>query len=136
VKKNRASKITALAGLTWSVVVSIMLVFLPVYRGVSVDSSGPQSALPTETLIQVNGYRALFLLLIYVLLTAAAAVPILRASHLWGIPRAIVWIAAVMLMIYIVLSGFSIGPFFLPAGLLLIAAAILSEINNRRVSQH
>jgi hypothetical protein len=132
VKKNRASKIVALAGLTWSVVMSIVLVFVPVYSGSSVSRSCQAARSSTATLIQVNGWWVLSLLAIPVLLAAAVALPILRTTGIWGVRRAVVWIGAVILLIFVVLAGFSIGFFYLPAALLLIAAAVLAEINIRK----
>lgn len=127
-KKKRAAKIVATAGLTWSVVMSMVLIFLPVYSGTTVNSSGEQVTAMRATLIQVNGWWVLFLLAIPVLLTLAAALPIIRNPNLWGVRRAVVWIGATILLIFVVLAGFSIGFFYLPAALAVIAAAILAEI--------
>jgi hypothetical protein len=135
VKTKKAAKIVATAGLTWSVLMSIALVFLPLYSGSTVNSAGLQALDSTETLIEVNGYQVLYLLLIPILLTLGAALPIIRNPDLWGVRWAVVWIGASMLLVFVVLASFTIGIFYLPAALLIIAAAVLAEIKPRKTAK-
>ena len=106
---QRLSRYFAIGGLLWSIVMSIILIFIPVYSGVKQSSSGQPPESSTATLIQVNGYWVLILLLIPVLLSLAVALPVMRAKYIWGIERAVVWSGTAILLIFVVLSGFSIN---------------------------
>ena len=114
----------ALAALSLAVAASLGLAFYPVYQGESetVSSSGVvTSSTDSATLIDENGTWAAVLL----------CVPVgLAVLGLWGALRrrkALVWIFGGVLLAFCVLGGFSIGLFYLPAGLLLLLAAGLTE---------
>jgi hypothetical protein len=65
--------------------------------------------------------------------TLTTGVPFAAMLAFPGAQRAITWIVALLLIGFSVLAGFTIGLFFLPSGLLLLLAAILTLfIRNER----
>ena len=94
------------------------------------DASSQEVRL-SESILEVNGPWVLIPLSVPVVLTAAGLLAALiargRRTRL-----ALLWLTAVLLLGFCVLTGFSIGMFSLPAGLVLLAAAIILSVNGRR----
>jgi hypothetical protein len=134
--------------LAW--IVFLFLVFWPLYQGsvttavpaVAPDGIGipPVAAAPgvssqevrfSESILEVNGPVVLIPLAVPVLLTAAGLLVALIARGRWT-RLALVLAAAVLLLGFCVLTGFSIGLFYLPAALALLASAIIFSTTRRR----
>ena len=114
--------------LTWIVV--LFLVIGPVYQGTSVTAvaSGEIPNEPTKTtatLIQVNGWGVLPILLVPVVLTGLALLTVLKTDAGQTRRKMRVWVLAVVLLVFCLLGSFSIGIFYLPSALLLVLSGIL-----------
>ena len=114
--------------LAWVVVLG--LVFGPVYQGVSVSAVAPGAPanVPTKTtatLIEVNGWSVLPILLVPAALTGWALLTILKTNAGQTRRRIIVWVASVLLLGFCILGSFSIGIFYLPSALALVLSSIL-----------
>ncbi len=122
----RLSRIGAASASGLSFIILLLLVFLPIYSGVAIDSSNQLAHKTTATLIEVNGYRVLIFLIIPVLISAA------ELSLIWFLrsPRAFritaVWVLTAFLLGFLVVTIFSIGIFYLSVFALLVAASILA----------
>lgn len=103
---DRGRNATALATMLASAAAIVLLV-APVY------SNG-------RTLIQVNGWIAL-LPLSFPVIVAVTALVLSRSV----LARRARWLAAMVLLGFVVLTGFSIGVFYLPAAAAMVAAALL-----------
>ena len=107
----------ALAAVALAVVAGLGLAFYPVYQGESqtVSSSGAvTSSSDGTTLLDENGSWVALLLCVPV---------VLAALGLWGAIRGrktLAWVSAGVLLAFCVVGGFSIGLFYLPAGLSLL----------------
>ncbi len=113
---------------TW--VVLFGLVFGPVYQGVSVSAVAPgapagEPTRTTATLIEVNGWHVLPILLVPAALTGLALLIVLRTSAGQTRRRVLVWVPAVLLLGFCILGSFSIGIFYLPSALALVLSSIL-----------
>jgi hypothetical protein len=117
----------------------LFLVFWPAYyQGVQATAVPvvPYSPLPAEqemmrvssSLIEGTGWWVLRLLLIPVALTALALAVALRAGLRSFTGQILMWTCAVLLLVLCLLGAFSIGVFYLPAGLALLAAALVRSI--------
>ena len=115
--------------LAW--VVGLSLAFGPVYQGVSVTPVLPGEAPGeatrfTATLIQANGSRVILLLAVPVVLTALALTSVLLTGAGQARRKVFLWASAILLLGFCVLGSFSIGLFYLPAALALLASAVLA----------
>ncbi len=124
-RRNRIAVILAVLSLTAALAASVLLLFMPLYEGVSVDPVTKQQTGMSATLIAVNGYRAIISLAIPPLL---AAVGLLRVARAVRLRKLVVWIPALLLGIYTFITGFSIGMFYLPSAALLLAAAVSVQV--------
>ena len=123
--------------LAWVVV--LWLVFGPVYQGVSVTPVAPgevasQPTRTTATLIEVNGWRVLPILLVPAALTGLALITVLRTDAGQTRRRVLVWIPAVLLLGFCILGSYSIGIFYLPSALALVVSSILVSRSRRRAT--
>ncbi len=138
-RHNAAVVSTAIAHiLAWVVVIG--LVFGPVYQGVSVTASAPGAAAneptkTTATLIEVNGWGVLPILLVPAALTGLALVTILKTNSGQTRHRVLVWVASVLLLGFCILGSFSIGIFYLPSALPLVFSSILVARSRVRASR-
>ncbi len=119
----------ASASFTTALVVSVALLFVPVYAGTTQTKTLPSrggvvgnSARFHRTLLQVNGERALLPLAVPVVV---AMLPLLFWRSRW---RAVVEAgAATLLVAFTVIAGFSIGLFYLPSAGAMLVAALLAR---------
>jgi hypothetical protein len=124
-----ASSWIALAAVLLAVGAGLLLAFYPVYQGVSetASSSGVvTSSSDSATLVGENGAWVVVLLCVPVALAALGLVASLRGR------RVLMWVLAAVLLGFVVLGGFSIGLFYLPAALALLVAAGLTEVRGER----
>jgi hypothetical protein len=127
--------LAALAGLA---AVVWLLFGPPAYAGQS--CTAPQPGQPmvcvdtTRTLIEENGATAIFdLALVALLVVGVGAAAVWHARTGRPGARVALWLCAVILAMFSILSGFSIGLYLLPsAGLGLLAA--LASLGNRSVA--
>ena len=135
-RHNAAVVSTAIAHiLAWVVVIG--LVFGPVYQGVSVTASAPGAAAneptkTTATLIEINGWGVLPILLVPAALTGLALV---KTNSGQTRHRMLVWVASVLLLGFCILGSFSIGIFYLPSALPLVFSSILVARSRVRASR-
>ena len=122
---SRSRRWTLLACLL-AAVPSFVLLWLPVYSIGSVShSAGPTglesstAAVEGATLSAVNGSRALLPLLMPMLLTLAPLLMPGRAGR-----RVAAYVCAGLLMVFVVLAGFSIGMFYAPSAVAMVLAAV------------
>jgi hypothetical protein len=126
--------LATLAGLT----AVVWLFFGPAYAGQSCSVGAPGQPMvcvnTTHTLIELNGAWAIFVLAqVGILVVGVGAAAVWHARTGRPSERIALWVLAVMLLVFSVLSGFSIGLFLLPsAGLGLVAA--LAALGNRRAA--
>jgi hypothetical protein len=118
---------SGLAGLAFSVALLafVYLTFGDTYSGqvCNVSPGGTsECASESSTLIEENGSRVLIPLAIPVIVTGLIAATLAGMIEL---PRPAVWLIAGGLLGFCLLTGFSIGLFFLPAALLLVIAVAM-----------
>lgn len=118
--------------LAWVVV--LWLVFGPVYQGASVTAVAPgatpsEPSRTTSTLIEVNGWRVLPILLMPAALTGLALLTVLRTRAGQVRRQVLVWVQAVLLLVFCALGSFSIGVFYLPSALALVFSGIFVSSN-------
>ena len=110
-------------------VAGIFLALYPVYQGVSESRSSNGSVTSSSdsaTLIAENGSWVILLLCVPVALGALGVIGAMRGR------RTFVWVPAVILLGFVILGGFSIGLFYAPAALALLAAAGLTQARGGR----
>ena len=113
-------KILAAISFGLAVAVSGLLLVLPTYSGWSSESPFVQQH---ATLLQVNGPRALIALAIPVLI---ALVPVLLPK--WWVRI----VAGLLLAVFVVIAGFSIGLFYFPSAFMMLMAGLLSTSMRKR----
>jgi hypothetical protein len=119
----------ALVSLLCALAASVALLWLPLYQGLSVrtqtGAAWQRGAERRATLREVNGPA------VYGLLAAPvglAAIPlVLRRYRVW---RRAVQATAVLLIAFVLLTGFSVGFFYAPSALAM-AVAALKELRRR-----
>ena len=119
-----ASGWAALVAVILAAGAGLFLALYPAYQGVSesVSSNGTvTSSSDSATLIAENGAWVILLLCVPVALAVLALLGAVRGR------RAVVWVPAVILLVFAILGGFSIGLFYAPAALALLAAAGLTQ---------
>ncbi|MCH8351562.1 MAG: hypothetical protein IIB29_15010 [Chloroflexi bacterium] len=133
-KRNDATVILAgfAHALTW--VVALVLVFGPVYQGVSVTAVTPGDVATeptrfTQTLIGANGLRVLLFLLTPVVLTGLALLTALLTHAGQARRKVLLWVPTVLLLGFCALGIWTIGLFYLPAALALVFSAVLGTLS-------
>ena len=120
----------ALAALLLAVAAGSWLAFYPgSYQGVSVTASLSGEVVQRSeqaSLLAENGMWALGLLAVPV---ALAGLGVLGAARSF---RFLLWSVAVVLLVFSVISGMTIGLFYLPAAIALLAAAALCSSSRTR----
>jgi len=120
----------ALAALLLAVAAGSWLAFYPgFYQGVSVTASSSGEVVQRNeqaSLLAENGMWALGLLAVPVTLTGLGVFGAARSF------RFLLWSVAVVLLVFSVISGMTIGLFYLPAAIALLAAAALCSSSRTR----
>ena len=120
----------ALAALLLAVAAGSWLAFYPgFYQGVSVTGSSSGEVVQRSeqaSLLAENGMWALGLLAVPVALTGLGVFGAARRF------RFLLWSVAVVLLVFSVISGMTIGLFYLPAAIALLAAAALCSSSRTR----
>ena len=120
----------AIAALLLAVAAGSWLAFYPgFYQGVSVTASSSGEVVQRNeqaSLLAENGMWALGLLAVPVTLTGLGVFGAARSF------RFLLWSVAVVLLVFSVISGMTIGLFYLPAAIALLAAAALCSSSRTR----
>jgi hypothetical protein len=118
----------------------LFLIFWPnFYSGVSETATAPgeETAVVEErtsaSLVEVNGYRIVFMLLIPVIVSGVALFSVYAEEKMGARIGFTVWAAAITLMLFAGLGAITIGIFYLPGALTLLVAAVIRE--RRRQAQ-
>ena len=133
-KRHNAAVVSAGIAHVLAWVVVLGLVFGPVYQGASVTPAAPGAPanVPTKTtatLIEVNGWGMLPILLVPAALTGLALITLLKTNAGQTRRRVLVWVPAVLLLGFCTVAIFSIGIFYLPTALALVFSAILDSFS-------
>ena len=141
-KGRRWSVVAAAVALAFAILAALYLALSPCFvaqvsgsselRPEQGGSDRPPDSRPGQTVersclsfVESRGAGAIFLLLIPAGLAAGAlAGSILRV-------RTLVWIAAAVLFLLCLLTGFSVGLFYFPAAWALVAAAVIQQVEPR-----
>lgn len=134
---NRHDRMTpsawaALVALLLTVAAGLFLAFYPVYQGVSATgSSSGVTTISSEraTLITENGLWVIVPLCVPIALAALGLLAVARRR------RVLVWVLGGVLLGFVVLSGFTIGLFYLPAAIALLLSAGLADPSGRLARQ-
>jgi hypothetical protein len=121
----RVATALAAAGLVAAVIAAAGLVFIDTYSGETcfVEPGAPARCVSeSSTLIEENGSWVIGLLTVPIMLAAG-----ILAATLLLLPKAVAWILAAVFLLGCLITGFSIGVFFLPAALLSLTAVILGK---------
>ena len=97
-------------------IISTVLLVAPVYasQSTTIGGEGPTTSASSRTLLAVNGTSVLIALLLPILL---AALPLTAQRH--PMRRRVTVTCAALLLVFCLVSGFTIGLFYLPAAFLL-----------------
>jgi len=123
---------SALAGLSLLLAVAALL-FLTFwtgyYEGEEVTADGAVVAKTSASLIEENGMDVLGLLAVPVVIAAVGC-----ATSFWRVTagKVALWTSAVLLVLFALVTGLTVGMFYLPAGLTLVLAAVVARAANRR----
>ena len=115
-----------------------VLVFVPIYQGETVAAI-PEGGIPsqpvraTATLIEVNGWSVLPIVLAPVVISGAGMLGVILAGPGLVWRRAPLGIAALLLLGICVAGAFSIGMFYLPAALAMAVSAGIGLNQRRRI---
>ena len=130
-KRHNAAVVSTGIAHVLALVVVLGLVFGPVYQGGSVTPAAPGAPanVPTKTttatLIEVNGWSVLPILLVPAALTGLALLTVLNTNAGQIRRRVLVWVPAVLLLGFCILGSSSIGIVYLPSALALVLSSIL-----------
>lgn len=114
----------------------LFLAFWPhFYQGteatpVAPDGSGGEIVSVSASLIEVNGRWVLIPILVPVVLTGLALVTAWAWNGSRGVNRLLMWATAALLLVFCGLALFSLGIFYLPAALALLASAIIMSVGS------
>ena len=118
---RRVATVLSLVALLCAGAASAYLVTAPMYGTASSSSESGELVLSSRTLVEVNGP---WVIMVVAFVTMVASAPFVLALVAPSAQRAITWLTAVLLLAFSVVAGFSIGLFFMPSALALLAAAI------------
>ena len=137
-KKSRAPILLAGLAVLLALAASIWLAFAPFYEGMEQAAQGmeqpvdaPIQVSTSATLIQVNGYWVISLLLVPVALTTIGFWGA-RSAHSPARRTKIMWASTGLLALFCILGLWSIGSFYLPAAGALGAAAAVGRFDWRQ----
>jgi len=122
---------TALTGIAHALawVAGAWFAFGPVYLSETIVATTPgepagEVSRSTATLLEVNGWQAALVLLVPVILTAMAVLASRHTNRSQVRRTVLLWGTAVLLLGFCFVAILSIGPFYLPAALVLLVAAL------------
>ena len=131
---GRGGVASALAGLSLLLAVAALL-FLTFwtgyYEGEEVTADGEVVAKTSASLIEENGMDVLGLLAVPVVIAALGF-----ATSFWRARagKVALWTSAVLLVLFALGTGLTVGMFYLPAGFTLVLAAVVTRTANSRQS--
>lgn len=133
---NRASTVLGAVAVVLAGAASLWLIFWPAfYQGVSVNPGSQETIRTSASLIEVNGYRVVFLLLIPVALAVAGFLATRTMDHRQVKGKVAIWAPAAICLVFCVAGFFSIGLFYMPTAAALVAAAVFASKQSAASSQ-
>lgn len=119
-KRLYTAKIFAMIGhlLTW--VALLFSLFYPLYQGAEITSEG--TAQKTATLVDMNGFWVVLLLLIPISLSLVASVGVIVTRLSWRHRLVMMWAGVSLLLLFCLIGLASIGLVYLPSLLVLVFA--------------
>jgi hypothetical protein len=139
IMKEKMPQTMAVIALIAALGASVMLLFLPIYSGTTTPPVNVNTGVATgqpvamsATLLEVNGPRVFIPLVIPVVLAGLGLLAVLRAKR-WRL--LFVWIAAFLLAVFVLITGFSIGMFYVPAMILSMTAAIVTQFRGDTIAK-
>ena len=128
--RNRVAKGLAGVSLLLANAALLFLAFWPYsYQSQTMSTGGGVVDETSASLIEENGMGVLVLLIIPVIMCLVAF--LVTVSRIRG-GKVIMWAMAVLLLLFGLVSIFSIGAFYLPAALALIIAAAIAKTSDTR----
>ena len=131
--RPRAPAVLAATAAVLALAATLFLVFWPYsYSGVSISSGQDEPVQTRASLIAVNGYRVMLVLLVPVVISSAGFLAVSRADPHHAGGRFLALLPALTLFLFCVLAAASIGILYFPSAVVLLTATILAL--RRRVS--
>lgn len=137
--KERMPQVLAWVALMAALGASIMLLIIPIYEGVTTPAVNVitgevtgESHKISATLVQMNGWDVLIPLSIPPVLAAVGLLAMLRTKR-WR--RLLVWMLAFLLAVFVFITGFSIGTFYVPAMILSMTCAIVTQFRGDAIAR-
>lgn len=90
----------------------------------------------SDSLIGVNGFRVVPIILIPVLLSGIGLATILTSRVSLRIRKTALWVTTVLLLVFCVLGAWSIGILYLPGAIALLVAAIAASTQRAKPTIH
>ena len=127
-ERERPTRILARISFACAAVASVWLAFSPnFYQGVEVSSTASGEGKFSASLIEINGLDVVLLLIIPVALAGSGLFGLLIPRGLVPFSiRSLLWIPAILLGIFCLVGIITIGLFYLPAEIALVAAAVMA----------
>lgn len=127
---------TLLSGLAFliSIAATVYLLYAPLYQYVRVIDTARdgETIRGTATLVEVNGFWVVYLL---VAVTLSSGAPLFVALTRPTLQRLVTWVFALLLVAFSILGSWSIGLFFMPSAILLLIAGIVMLFIRKNASQ-
>jgi hypothetical protein len=114
------------AAVLWSAALVVAAFTVPFYSGARVEPDGTTTR-TSETLVGANGLYAAGLVAFVLLVAATVWWALHRTCTRPGSrARSLAWALTSLLLFFCLLTGFTIGPFVVPAALALVGACLLT----------
>ena len=127
--RNKVSQFLAGASVLLALGAALFLALWPYYyRGESVSVDGRIIERTHASLIEENGVEVLPLLLLPMALSLSAWLLLFLKNQR---TKALMWAAAILLLVFSFFTGLTVGAFYLPAALALLLAAIAATRRHR-----
>ena len=131
--RPRISMIAAGIAVALTALATLWLLLWPYsYSGISVSSNGGEPVRTSASLIAVNGYRVVLVLLAPCALTLFGFLAIRNSGAHRLVGKIAIWLPAVALFLFCVVGAFSVGLFYFPGAVASLVAAILSGRRSRK----
>ena len=131
---QKIAKISAMIAhlLTW--IPFAFFLFVPAYRGTEITPGG--TIQKTATLVEMNGFWVIWLLLIPISLSFVASVGVIVTRLSWRYRLVMMWMGISLLLSFCLIGLASIGLLYLPSLLVLVLAAGIQTRAVRTEEQH
>jgi len=115
-----------------SIIATVNLLKAPSYRGIETTctENGCETIETTNTLVGMNGSWVIYQLVIVILVSS---LPLFAAFARPVIQRSVTWISALLLLVYSIAGGLSIGLAFMPTAILILVAGVVTLFIRKEV---